>query len=354
VHHAIPRIAAAAAVAVLLSACGTGGAEPGPAAGTDTLVVYTNSHTEGRAEWLTERAAAAGFPIEVVRVGGGDATNKLIAERGNPVADVVFGLNNMYFEQLKAAGVLEPYAPEWAGEVDPVLGDPAPAGDAYWSIVQQGIVLAYDAADYPDGTAPKDWPDLWNDPRFHDRYETQTSLGGATTQLVLAGILARYLDPAGELGVSDEGWAQIQQYYQYGSPAEQGVDLYARISEGEVDLGQMFTSGIPARDAQYGTRTEVARPAVGVPFAVEQVALVRGSGQPERARAFIDWFGSAETQSAWSAQFGSMPANEGAIAHADPAVVDFHRNLRHQDIDWGFVQQNMGTWIEKIELEYLG
>jgi iron(III) transport system substrate-binding protein len=346
-------MAAVAAAALLLPACGGGGGAGSDAAGTGPLVVYTNSNADGRAEWLTEQAAAAGFPIQVVGQGGGDTTNKLIAEQGNPVADVVFGLNNVYFEQLKAQDVLEPHTPAWSGEVDPALADPA-AEKAYWPIVQQGIVLAYDQNGLADGGAPTDWPDLWNDPRFHGRYETQTGLGGATTQLVFAGILDRYRDEAGDLGVSDEGWAQIEGYFAHGVPAEVGVDLYARITEDVVDFGQMWTSGIPSRDAQYGTTTAVARPAVGVPYAVEQVALVRGTDQPERARAFVDWFGSAPTQSAWSAEFDSMPVNEGAISGADPAVVQFHRGLQRQEIDWAFVQENMGAWIEKIELEYRG
>ncbi|WP_245554853.1 hypothetical protein [Nesterenkonia alba] len=66
-----------------------------------TLVVYTNSDAHSNAEgqqsadWLTEQAAEEGFDIEVVGIGGGDLTNRLIAEAGNPVADVVFGLNHV-------------------------------------------------------------------------------------------------------------------------------------------------------------------------------------------------------------------------------------------------------------------
>ena len=62
------------------------------------------------------KAAAAGFKIEIVGAGGADATNKLIAEKNNPVADVAFGLNNMYFSQVKTEGALEavptPHGPE--------------------------------------------------------------------------------------------------------------------------------------------------------------------------------------------------------------------------------------------------
>jgi iron(III) transport system substrate-binding protein len=126
----------AAAVAVtLLAGCGSGAAAPAASgnpsgsasngASGDTLIVYTNSDGEGRGEWLTQKAAAAGFKIEIVGAGGADATNKLIAEKNNPIADVAYGLNNMYFEQVKAAGALEPFTPAWSGEVDATKGDKA-------------------------------------------------------------------------------------------------------------------------------------------------------------------------------------------------------------------------------------
>ncbi|WP_341358305.1 extracellular solute-binding protein [Georgenia sp. M64] len=360
--HKLSSIAAAAAAAtLLLSACSATGAdtddaETTPAAGGEgggeTLIVYTNSNADGRAEWLTEQAAEAGFDIEVVGQGGGDTTNKILAEAGNPVADVVFGLNHMYFSQLVAADTIEPYEPAWSGEVDPDLADPSGEG-YFWPLVQQGIVLAYNADVYTPEEAPQEWTDLWNDERFHERYETVDGLGGATTQLIFAGILDRFKDPEGDLGVSDEGWEQIQGYFEHGNPSVPDTDLYLRMAEGEVDMGQMFTSGIPSREEEYGVDSEIMRPEFGIPFAVEQIAVVKGTDQTDQAHEFIDWFGGAEAQAAWSAEFDSMPVNEGAIAEADPEIVEFHENLVQQDIDWEFVAENIASWIEKVELEYV-
>ena len=43
---------------------------------------------------------------------------------------------------------------------------------------------------------------------------------------VLAGILTRFTDPNGDLGISEEGWNNIAEYYKHGVPNESGVDLY--------------------------------------------------------------------------------------------------------------------------------
>jgi iron(III) transport system substrate-binding protein len=349
----------AAAVAVtLLAGCGagaaspaaSGGSSPAPAGGSgETLVIYTNSNGEGRGDWVTAKAAEAGFKIEIVGAGGADATNKLIAEKNNPIADVAFGLNNMYFSQIKAEDALEPYEPAWAGDVDKELGD----GETYWPLVKQAILLGYNSDKISKDAAPQDWTDLWTKDGLKARYERVTGLGTATAQLVFAGILSRYRDDAGDLGISDEGWKQVEQYFQNGSPAVAKTDLFARIASGEVDMGQMPSSIIAEREKSFNVNVETVIPSVGVPLAVEQIALVKGSKRQEQAQKFIDWFGSADVQGEFAQQFNSMPVNKAAEAKANPEVVTFFADLKQQDIDWEFVQENMGAWVEKIELEYM-
>jgi iron(III) transport system substrate-binding protein len=349
----------AAAVAVtLLAGCGGGAASPAasgssspaPAGGSgETLVIYTNSNGEGRGDWVTAKAAEAGFKIEIVGAGGADATNKLIAEKNNPIADIAFGLNNMYFSQIKAEDALEPYEPAWAGDVDQELGD----GETYWPLVKQAILLGYNADKISKDAAPQDWTDLWTKDGLKARYERVTGLGTATAQLVFAGILSRYRDDSGDLGISDEGWKQVEQYFQNGSPAVAKTDLFARIASGEVDMGQMPSSIIAEREKSFKVNVETVIPSVGVPLAVEQIALVKGSKKQEQAQKFIDWFGSAEVQGEFAQKFNSMPVNKAAEAKANPEVVAFFADLKQQDIDWEFVQENMGAWVEKIELEYM-
>ncbi|MDE8588884.1 extracellular solute-binding protein [Arthrobacter sp. NQ4] len=354
----LKTLVAAAVAATLLAGCGgastppasTGEASGAPAgASGDTLVIYTNSNGEGRGDWLAAKAAEAGFKIEIVGAGGADATNKLIAEKNNPIADVAFGLNNMYFSQVKNEGALEAYQPAWAGDVDKGLGD----GETYWPLVKQAILLGYNSDKISKDAAPKDWTDLWTKDEFKSRYERVIGLGTATAQLVFAGILSRYRDDSGDLGISDDGWKQVEQYFKNGSPAVAKTDLFARIAAGDVDMGQMPSSIIADREKSFKVNVDTVIPSVGVPLAVEQIALVKGTKKKEQAQKFIDWFGSADVQGEFAQKFNSMPVNKSAQAKANPEVVDFFAGLKQQDIDWDFVQKNMGAWVEKIELEYM-
>lgn len=335
---------------ILLTACAPGSTPASAGEGSNTLVVYSNSVSDGRGDWLTTQAAEAGFDLELVDLGGGDVMNRLSAEKNNPIADVTFGMNNVYFEKLKAQGVLEPYTPAWSGEVDPAMGDEE--GKTFWPIVREPIMLVYNEAAHKPADAPKDWPDLWTQDEFKGRYEVPLASTGATTQMVYAGILARYADPNGELGVSQEGWDQMAAYFENGNTAVKGEDLYARMKAGTVDAGQMWLAGKNSREAEYGVKTQAVQPEIGVPFAVQQVAMVKGTDQADAAQEFIDWFGSAKIQAAWSNEFFTAPANTVAAAEADQQAIAQTDAFTQQDINWTLVAENIDAWVEKIELEY--
>ena len=106
-----------------------------------TLTVYTNSETDGRDEWLIERAAQDGFKVQVVGAGAADTQNLLLSEKASPIAVVVFGLNAIIWECLKAENILIPFVPEWADEIPAGLNDDE---GYYHAIVKQAILLVYD------------------------------------------------------------------------------------------------------------------------------------------------------------------------------------------------------------------
>lgn len=328
------------------------------AAGTDEakgtgvmLTIYTNSGSDGRGEWLQERAAQDGFQIQFIDAGAGDTQNRLLAEAASPIADVCFGLNTIIWENLKAQDILVPFTPVWADEIPAGLNDP----DGYYhAVVKQAILLVYDLNQVDPADAPSDWTDLWTKEEFKGTYEYLTGLGGGTVRNVLAGILTRYSDPDGDLGISDEGWENIAQYYQCGVPNESGVDLYGQIASdlSTVVSGQMWSSGIEARDEQYGTKTGYVVPEVGVPYAVESVAIINGTKNLEEAQRFVNWFGSAQVQGEWAQQFSTLPANSNAVSMAN----EFNQEIAKipaQDIDWTLVAENIDAWCEKILLEYM-
>ena len=93
------KIFLACMLALTMIGCGSGK--------DDSIIVYTNSGSNGRDVFLKELAKENGFDINVVSGGGTDIANRLIAEKNNPIADVIFGLNNIEYEKLKKQNILK-------------------------------------------------------------------------------------------------------------------------------------------------------------------------------------------------------------------------------------------------------
>lgn len=109
-----------------------------------------------------------------------------------------------------------------------------------------------------------------------------------------------------------------------------------------------------SREKEYGITTEPIPSSVGVPIVHQNVGLVKGGDNTQRAQEFIDWIGSAEVQAAWSKEFFTAPTNTDAMAGADQEAVTLTEQFQAQDIDWTWVAEHIDAWVEEIQLNYLG
>lgn len=312
---------------------------------SEQLVIYTNGGTDGRAEWLQERAAKEGYNVQVVNIGGSDLTNRLIAEKNNSQVDLVYGLNAIEYEKLKKEDLLLKYEPSWVGEVDLSLGDP---DGYYYPTVVQPLVLMYNNE---LKNPPADWTDLV-DEQYANQF-TLFPLGGGTGKTIYASILARYLDDKGELGVSDEGWNVIKQIFKNGHFQVEGEDSAGAVINASIPMSTMWGSGVLQHQLERDYKFGIMSPEVGVPYVVEQTVIISKSKKAALAKDFIDWFGSPELQLEWSQKFGTIPAAKVAQEQTSDDIKEFMGKVHSQEIDWGVVAENIDQWVEKAELEYV-
>ncbi len=312
------------------------------------LIVYSNSTSNGQDEWLLKVAKEAGFNVQIVSIEGAALSDRLVAEKNNPVCDVVFGMNAVEFERLKSEDLLVKYEPQWAGEVDMSLGDKDEG--YYYPTVVQPLLLVYNPALITE--PPKDWPDLC-DPKYEGQYNL-FQLTGGTAKMILASILSRYPDPAGEYGISEEGWQVVENLYKNGYYQQDGDDYIGNVIDGTVPMSQLWGAGViryqQERDFEFG----LMLPEIGEPFVVEQVGIINGCDNTALAEDFINWFGSADIQKGWSDSVGAIPANTKALDMIDnQAIKDLMAKVKIQDVDWALVSQYVNDWAEKVQLEYL-
>ena len=147
----------------------TGTTEGGEVDYSQELIIYTNSASGGRGEWLVEKAKEAGFNIQMVQVPGGELTDRVIAEKNNAIADMVYGINVMDMNKLKAQDLLIQFTPVWIDKIDKSLAD------------SEGIIIQYlfnlILISNPDvDVMPNDWTELGE--QYTQKYALHGLTGG--------------------------------------------------------------------------------------------------------------------------------------------------------------------------------
>ncbi|MDG3142521.1 extracellular solute-binding protein [Streptococcus suis] len=343
----------ATAIALTLAACAGGqkaekkeAEKDAPADRSETLVIYSNSVSDGRGEWLTQKAKKEGFNIEMVEVGGAELADRVIAEKNNGVADMIFGIGAIDSNKIRDERLLLKFKPEWRDKIDQSLADK----DGYYNpvIIQPLVLIGRQDAK----KMPSDWTQLGS--QFAGKYSIN-GLQSGTSRAILASILVRYLDKNGELGVSDKGWKVAKDYIQNAYILKEGESSVVKMLDDKdpITYGMMWGSGALVNQKTFNTKFQVMSPKIGVPFVTEQTMILSSSKRQALAKEFINWFGTADVQSEYAKQFGSIPANKDAVKELPEETQEFLNSVHQQDIDWEVVGENLDLWVEKVELEFV-
>ena len=169
----------------------------------NVLNVYTALEDEQVSDYLEEfKEQNPDVTVNVTRESTGVITSRLLAEKDNPVADVVWGLSATSLLVLKQEGMLEPYAPEGVDRILPQFKDtdetPSWVGIDAWEtawIVNKEVLKSHGI-----DTIPTSYEDLL-DPKYEGLIAMSNPASSGTGLLTVNGILTLY----GE----EEGWKYL-------------------------------------------------------------------------------------------------------------------------------------------------
>lgn len=313
------------------------------------IVVATNNASGGRDAWLLERAKEAGFQIEIVPLGGGDITARVISEVNNPTTNVVWGPSEDQFTSMIEANALAPFTPDWAEDVAGVSKE-----NGYsWPYEIQPKLLICNPDTYTEETAPKSYQDLWTKEEFKGKYAVPTSFEGNTNRAIVGGILAQYLDESGELGVSEEGWDAIKAYFANGYKTPKGEDDFGNMASGKVPVTFTFASGLKGKMESFGVTPRIIYTEAGEPTNTNQIGVVQTKEQEavEESMRFANWLGSADIIGAYAKDNGNIVANKKAESQMSDIAKEIKANYKPQEADWAYINSMMDEWVAKIQLE---
>jgi iron(III) transport system substrate-binding protein len=266
------------------------------------LLVYTAVEADELAGF--KAAFEARYPdieIKWVRDSTGVVTSKLLAEKDNPQADIVWGLAATSLMLLGNEGYFQPYSPQGIENLDPRYVDsnnpPIWVGQrAYIAAICFNTV----EAERKGVPMPTSWQDLTN-PVYKGHIVMPNPNSSGTGFLDVSSWIQMW----GE----EKAWSymdalheNIMQYTHSGSaPCRQAAS-------GEAIVGISFAYRGASLKAQ-GAPIEIIAPEEGVGWELEAFAIVAGTDKLEAAQALADWSSSREANEIYAQNYAvvAMP-----------------------------------------------
>ncbi len=287
--------------ALLLAACGSSAdPEPTPTAVRSSFPPTTVRLLTHDSFALTESLLAdfrqrSGITVEIVSGGdAGELVNRAALTSGNPEGDVLFGVDNTLLSRALDADVFDPYVSPASAGTDPALGGagtvtPVDLGD---------VCVNEDTAWFAErGIDPPATLEDLADPRYRDLFVVPSAATSSPGLAFLLATIARY----GEDGYLDY-WSRLR---------ENGVKVvndwttaytgeFSGGGDGDRPLVVSYASSPPA-EIVFAADPKPTEPTTAVLTdgcfrQVEYAGVLRGSEQPEAARAVVDWLLSPEVQ----------------------------------------------------------
>ena len=312
------------------------------AATAGELTVYTAIEAEDLKKYAAAfNADHPDIKINWVRDSTGVVTAKLLAEKNNPQADVVWGLAATSLLLLKSEGMLEAYAPKGVEKLDAKFVDkstpPTWTGMDAWvasvcfNTVEGGKLGL---------TAPKTWKDLTKaEYKGHVIMPNPNSSG--TGFLDVSSWLQMFGEKDG-WGFMDGLHANIAAYTHSGSkPCKMAA-------AGEIPIGVSFAFR-GAKSKAAGAPIEIIVPEEGVGWDMEATAIVAGTDNLDDAKTLADWTVTKKANEMYNSGYAVV-----AYPGVAKPVEHFPANLLEKmiDNDFEFAANNRKAILDEWQKRY--
>jgi len=306
------------------------------------LTVYTAVEAEDLKKYAaTFNEDHPDIEINWVRDSTGIVTAKLLAEKENPQADIVWGLAATSLMLLKEEGMLEAYSPKGIDALDPKFKDSD--SPATWTGMDAWVAaVCFNTVEGEKNglPIPTSWKDL-TDPVYKGHINMPNPNSSGTGFLDVSSWL--------QLFGEDGGWAYMDALHEnINNYTHSGSKPCKQAAAGEVAIGVSFAFR-GAKSKADGAPIEIIVPSEGVGWDMEATAIVKGTKNLEAAKTLADWSISLKANKMYNDAYAVV----GIPGVAKP-VQYFPENLVDKmiDNDFEFAASNRARILEEWQNRY--
>ncbi|MGN7765290.1 putative 2-aminoethylphosphonate ABC transporter substrate-binding protein [Paenibacillus sp. 22594] len=268
------------------------------------LTIYTALEDDQIQAYLeTFKQAHSDVKINIVRDSTGIITAKLLAEKDNPQADIVWGLAATSLLVLNQNNMLEPYAPKGVERVIPEFKDmanpPTWVGIDAW---ETAFVVNTKELEKRNLAIPRSYEDLIK-PEYKGLITMPNPAASGTGFLTVSALI--------QLMGKDNAWTYMDKLHKnIGMYTQSGSKPSKLAGTGEYPIGVSFGyRGIVEKKG--GAPVEVVFPKEGSGWDVEANSLMKKDSVKPIAKEFLDWAISDEVMKEYNKNYAIVSVKSG-------------------------------------------
>ena len=312
------------------------------AAKTELLVYSALEADQIKAYNVGFEKAHPEIELKFVRDSTGIITARLLAEKANPQADVIWGVAATSLMLLDKQGMLAPYAPKNLAKVRSTMRDPAATptwvGMDLWSSAVCFNTVEAQKRKLPAVTS---WADLTK-PEFKGTLTMPHPASSGTGYLMVAA----WLQMMGE----EKGWAYMDALHQnMGVYTHSGSKPCRQAGAGEFPVGLSFEYRAN-KTKKDGAPIDIVFPKEGLGWDVEATAIMKASKKQDAAKALADWAVTPEANQLYAANFAILALPEAQEKH-EFIPADLEKRLAKNDFNWSAANRDriLQEWSRRYE-----
>lgn len=338
-RHPSPWLLCGVALASLLLLNPSARAQSGK---TELLVYSALEADQIKAYKAAFEQAHPAIELRFVRDSTGIVTAKLLAEKANSQADVVWGLAATSLMSLDKAGMLMGYAPKGLDAVKKSMRDPRP--QPTW--VAMDLWSSAVCFNVPEGVKrglpkPEAWADLTR-PEFKGLISMPHPASSGTGYLMVSA----WLQMMGEA----KGWSYMDALHQnIGVYTHSGSKPCRQAGAGEFPVGLSFDYRASATKLA-GAPLDIFYPKEGLGWDMEATAILKTTKKAEAARTLVDFAASRSANELYAKNF-AVVAIPGVASRLPHAPEDLEQRLAKNDFGWAADNREriLAEWSRRYE-----
>jgi iron(III) transport system substrate-binding protein len=307
------------------------------------LTVYTALEADQiKAYQAAFEKSNPGIKVRWVRDSTGVVTAKLLAEKADPKADVVFGLAATSLMLLDKEGMLQGYTPEGLDKIKKTMRDPAEppkwVGMDIWASAACFNTIEAGKKSIP---APKSWADLTK-PEYKGQIAMPNPASSGTGYLMVAG----WLQMMGE----EAGWKFMDALHQnVGSYTHSGSKPCRQAAAGEYVVGLSFEYRAN-KTKKDGAPIEAILPSEGLGWDMEASSIMATTKQAAAAKKLLDWSVTEGANRLYAENF-AIVAYPGVQAKLEHVKGDVEQMLGKNDFAWSAANRDrvLAEWTKRYD-----